>query len=69
MKLWTFLPHPHQCYKVFLFIKVFVTLFMTICILESTALPEPLNERPSDYLRERCPLCFGGKNWSKPEEM
>lgn len=26
-------------------------------------------ERPSEYLRARCPLCFGGEDWSKPEEM
>ena len=26
-------------------------------------------KRPSDYLRERCPLCFGRSNWAKPEEV
>lgn len=26
------------------------------------------NDRPNEYLRERCPLCFGGENWSKPSE-
>lgn len=26
-------------------------------------------DRPSNYLRERCPACFGGENWSKPDEM
>jgi len=26
-------------------------------------------KRPSEYLRERCPLCFGGSNWAKPEEV
>ncbi|PPR00336.1 hypothetical protein CVT26_009746, partial [Gymnopilus dilepis] len=25
-------------------------------------------DRPSDYLRERCPACFGGKNWHEPGE-
>ncbi|PPR01991.1 hypothetical protein CVT26_008736, partial [Gymnopilus dilepis] len=25
--------------------------------------------RPSEYLRERCPCCFGGDNWHKPDEM
>jgi len=25
--------------------------------------------RPSEYLRDRCPLCFGGVNWQQPEEM
>ncbi|KDR74540.1 hypothetical protein GALMADRAFT_141567 [Galerina marginata CBS 339.88] len=25
--------------------------------------------RPSEYLRERCPLCFGGSNWHQPEEI
>lgn len=31
--------------------------------------PEPKQpERPSEYLRARCPLCFGGEDWSKPEE-
>jgi hypothetical protein len=23
----------------------------------------------SEYLRNRCPLCFGGVNWQQPEEM
>ncbi len=26
-------------------------------------------DRPSEYLRERCPLCFGGANWKKPDEL
>ena len=26
-------------------------------------------DRPSEYLRERCPLCFGGTNWKKPNEL
>jgi len=26
-------------------------------------------KQPSDYLRERCPLCFGGSNWAKPDEV
>jgi len=26
-------------------------------------------DRPSDYLRQHCPLCFGGENWCKPSEM
>jgi len=25
--------------------------------------------RPSEYLRDCCPLCFGGTNWNKPEEL
>jgi hypothetical protein len=25
--------------------------------------------RPSEYLRERCPLCFGGLSWQQPEDM
>ncbi|KAF8868724.1 hypothetical protein CPB84DRAFT_1818988 [Gymnopilus junonius] len=25
--------------------------------------------RPSEYLQERCPLCFGGKNWHQPYEL
>jgi len=29
---------------------------------------EPL-VRPTEYLRQRCPLCFGGDNWFKSEEM
>ncbi|EDR05524.1 uncharacterized protein LACBIDRAFT_302739 [Laccaria bicolor S238N-H82] len=34
-----------------------------------SASPEPKQlERPSEYLRARCPLCFGGEDWSKPEE-
>jgi hypothetical protein len=28
-----------------------------------------IRNRPSEYLRERCPLCFGGVNWQQPEEM
>ena len=28
-----------------------------------------IGSRPSEYLRERCPLCFGGINWQQPEEM
>ncbi|KDR70633.1 hypothetical protein GALMADRAFT_144532 [Galerina marginata CBS 339.88] len=26
-------------------------------------------DRPSEYFRERCPLCFGGSNWHQPEEL
>ncbi|KDR66151.1 hypothetical protein GALMADRAFT_44200, partial [Galerina marginata CBS 339.88] len=26
-------------------------------------------DRPSEYLRERCPLCFGGSNWHQPDEL
>ncbi|RDB20434.1 hypothetical protein Hypma_012497 [Hypsizygus marmoreus] len=25
--------------------------------------------RPSEYLRRRCPLCFGGQNWHDPDSM
>lgn len=25
--------------------------------------------RPSEYLRKRCPLCFGSVNWSDPQSM
>lgn len=25
--------------------------------------------RPSEYLRQRCPLCFGGKNFHDPSVM
>ncbi|PPR01364.1 hypothetical protein CVT26_015413 [Gymnopilus dilepis] len=25
--------------------------------------------RPSEYLRQRCPLCFGGQNWYQPDEL
>jgi hypothetical protein len=28
-----------------------------------------VGNRPSEYLRKRCPLCFGGVNWQQPEEM
>ena len=24
---------------------------------------------PSEYLRSRCPLCFGGKDWKKTEDL
>ncbi|KII83586.1 hypothetical protein PLICRDRAFT_119196 [Plicaturopsis crispa FD-325 SS-3] len=27
---------------------------------------EGVRTRPSEYLRARCPLCFGGKNWHDP---
>lgn len=30
--------------------------------------PDPLS-RPSEYLRSRCPLCFGGVNWHDPESV
>ncbi|KAF8868228.1 hypothetical protein CPB84DRAFT_1858289 [Gymnopilus junonius] len=26
-------------------------------------------DHPSDYLRDRCPLCFGGKDWHQPDEL
>ncbi|KDR70621.1 hypothetical protein GALMADRAFT_43068, partial [Galerina marginata CBS 339.88] len=26
-------------------------------------------DRPSNYLCERCPLCFGGENWCKKDEL
>ncbi|PPR04745.1 hypothetical protein CVT26_012885, partial [Gymnopilus dilepis] len=29
----------------------------------------PNVERPSDYLRQRCLLCFGGNNWHQPDEL
>ncbi|KAF8870464.1 hypothetical protein CPB84DRAFT_1855562 [Gymnopilus junonius] len=29
----------------------------------------PPLDRPSEYLRERCPVCFGGKDWHQPQEM
>ncbi|KDR65453.1 hypothetical protein GALMADRAFT_81864, partial [Galerina marginata CBS 339.88] len=33
-------------------------------------LPTPKHsDRPSEYLRERCPLCFGGENWKKEEDL
>ena len=27
------------------------------------------NERPSEYLRQCCPLCFGGENWQKADQL
>ncbi|KAF8867491.1 hypothetical protein CPB84DRAFT_1698862, partial [Gymnopilus junonius] len=30
---------------------------------------EPVNNHPSEYLRERCPACFGGSNWHQPDEI
>jgi hypothetical protein len=36
--------------------------------------PEPASnahsklDRPSEYLRARCPLCFGAKQWYNPNE-
>ncbi|KIM39165.1 hypothetical protein M413DRAFT_75239, partial [Hebeloma cylindrosporum] len=35
---------------------------------EQDSSPRQFNDRPDEYLRERCPLCFGGENWSKPSE-
>ncbi|KDR70808.1 hypothetical protein GALMADRAFT_75558 [Galerina marginata CBS 339.88] len=33
-------------------------------------LPTPKHpDRPSEYLRERCPLCFGGDNWKKNDDL
>ncbi|KAF8964623.1 hypothetical protein BDZ97DRAFT_1619637, partial [Flammula alnicola] len=26
-------------------------------------------DRPSEYLRQRCPLCFGGENWAKEHDL
>ena len=41
--------------------------YMIRCLL---GLDNPdIGNRPSEYLRERCPLCFGGVNWQQPEEM
>jgi len=28
----------------------------------------PKLDRPSEYLRAHCPLCFGGKQWHDPNE-
>jgi len=41
--------------------------YMIRCLL---GLDNPdIGNRASEYLRERCPLCFGGVNWQQPEEM
>jgi hypothetical protein len=37
---------------------------------ETASVPEPDGEdQPSNYLRSRCPLCFGGKDWKKKDEL
>jgi hypothetical protein len=37
---------------------------------EAEQLPETGNQdRPSEYLRARCPLCFGGQKCYDPGEM
>jgi hypothetical protein len=38
-------------------------------ILDEMHTAAPNFERPSDYLRGRCPLCFGGKDWKKPDDL
>jgi hypothetical protein len=35
---------------------------------ESEPNAQPKLDRPSEYLRARCPLCFGGKQWYNPNE-
>ncbi|KAF8832986.1 hypothetical protein BDN67DRAFT_917799, partial [Paxillus ammoniavirescens] len=32
-----------------------------------TARPQEEHKLPSDYLRARCPLCFGGNDWRKAQ--
>lgn len=39
-------------------------VFLHLLLVPNAAL-----NRPSDYLRDRCPLCFGGENWAKPSEV
>lgn len=37
---------------------------------EAASVPkEDDKDRPSEYLRSRCPLCFGGKDWKKTDEL
>jgi hypothetical protein len=65
-----------QCIKLIAYSSI-------ILIVDSTAEPpspfsnatnlpgsEPATiDRPSEYLRARCPLCFGGKQYHEPGEM
>jgi len=36
---------------------------------DETDSKDGIGNRPSNYLRKRCPLCFGGENWYKDEEV
>ncbi|KIJ90231.1 hypothetical protein K443DRAFT_70593, partial [Laccaria amethystina LaAM-08-1] len=37
---------------------------------EAASVPEAEGkDQPSNYLRSRCPLCFGGKDWKKKDEL
>lgn len=46
-------------------------LHLTLSMTWNTILADNAgsSDRPSDYLRERCPLCFGGKTWKKSPEV
>jgi hypothetical protein len=41
-------------------------MYWTKCLDEEMHTAAPNFERPSDYLRGRCPLCFGGNDWKNP---
>lgn len=52
-----------------------IVVLIIFWLVDATSLDEhtgeetPVADRPSQYLRERCPLCFGGENWQKPDQM
>ena len=51
-------------------VMVIVYLYSSNLVLYIDAAKTDTNiDRPSEYLRERCPLCFGGANWKKPDEL
>ena len=44
-------------------------MYWTKCLDEEMHTAAPNFERPSEYLRGRCPLCFGGNDWNKPNDL
>ncbi len=56
---------PLPLLKVFNIYIVYELINRLLIIIYSTG----QMSRPTEYLRARCPLCFGGQNWSKPDEV
>jgi len=48
-----------------------MSIFTGLQIKQSSCMLYKVNglKRPSEYLRGRCPLCFGGESWQQPDEM
>ncbi len=59
------LLHPLPLPKVFI---IYIVYQLINTLLNITYFSGQMS-RPSEYLRARCPLCFGGQNWSKPDEV